>query len=137
MHPVITRGRVGLLTFVVGTTFCVLWSYHWLSSTLSAVAESSGGIGAVSLGLAEFAVELFVIIVPIVITFRLTRLAGSTKLAIAWRSVHVATAVALVAVAVVSNILVKMVVFSLFFPIQVFFANGALAIWIANPARSA
>jgi hypothetical protein len=137
MNALTTRGTIGLLTFVVGTTFCVLWSYGWLLTTLSTMAESSGGIGAVSLGLAELAAELLVIIVPIIITFRLTRLAGSTKLAVAWRSAHVATAVALVAVAVVNGIFVKMVVLSIFFPMQVFFANGALAIWIANPVRSA
>jgi len=113
-----------------------LWGYAWLSTILSAAEEFSRGIGAVSLGLSEAVVQLCALVVPVAITFRLTRLARTTGLAVAWRSAHVATAVALVAIAVVSNIFVRMAVFSVFLPVQVFFANGALAIWIARSVRS-
>ena len=132
-----TRRTVGLLTFVIGTTLCGLWGYLWLRTALSWMAQGSAGIGAVSAGLSELALAVLAVVAPFVITFRLTRLAGPNKLATRWRSAHVAAAVALVAVAIVGTIFLKMAVLSVFFPIQLFFANGALAIWIANPVRSA
>ena len=76
-----TRRTVGLLTFVIGTTLCGLWGYRWLRTVLSWMAQGSGGIGAVSAGLSVLALAVFAVVAPFVITFRLTRLAGSKKLA--------------------------------------------------------
>ena len=103
---------------------------------VSAVAplwsEGSGGIGAVSTGLAELVIELVGVAAPLIVSFRLTRASGAGGWGKAlWRT-HVVVTIALVAALFIGSWPVTFLVLAIFLPVQVFFANAALAMWIAT-----
>jgi hypothetical protein len=125
-------GVVGLLIFLVGTTFCASWAYDWVSEATTLWSAGSGGIGAVSLGLAELVVELAAVGVPLLLTFRLTRSSRAREWGKAlWRA-HVLATIGLVAALVIGGWPVRIVTAAVFLPVQVFFANAALAMWIGS-----
>ena len=72
----------------------------------------------------------------------LKRASGSRRLATLWWRAHLISTVALVGVGLFvpflgMDVVWSLVVVALFMPLQVFFAIGALAIWVANGQRVA
>jgi hypothetical protein len=132
---VMSRERLALIVFVAGALVCAVWGYRAAAAMLEALggtgstSSGSGGIAGVSMGLPA----LIVSVVPPVITIWLARAAGSTRLATRWRNAHLAAMLAMLILPMMADLRVMMVSFVVFWPVQVFFLCGALAIWIASP----
>ena len=126
------KAVLGLSIFIVGTVACGMWAYRWVAAFVSP-ETGAGGFGFVSAGLLLLAAGLFAAVAPLFATFRLTRSSSARGLAVAWRTSHVLVSIATVGLVVFDSSLRSLVAAALFLPLQAFFANGALAIWIANP----
>ena len=122
----------GLLIFLVGTALCSVWAYKWITAAAETFDAGSGGIGAVSLGLAELIVELAALVVPLILTFRLTRAPRVGEWGKALRIAHVGATIGLVAAFFTASWPIRIVVVAAFLPTQVFFANAAVAMWVAS-----
>jgi hypothetical protein len=129
--------RASLLTWAAGGLICVAWGYESLSSAWhSLVLMGGGGIEAVSVSVMPNLSMLSTGLLPLVVTFYLTR-QGRSRLGSAWRWLHLGVASAMLATPLVTGFVAFTVVVAVFTPMQILFVTGALAIWLAHlPSRS-
>ena len=126
------RTLIARIIFVLDVLVCVIWAYWAATSMLHQLSGTgSGGIAGVSTGLPD----VIVTVVPPVITIWLAGASGSTRLATRWRNAHLAVMLAMVILPLMGGLRVMMVSIVVFWPVQVFFVVGALAIWIASPRK--
>jgi hypothetical protein len=125
------RRRAAQIAFVAGSLFCLSWAAWAAGETYTFFATtSSGGIGSVSVASSE----LIYGVVPLLLTVILARMSDSARLARRWRNAHLLTTLAMVIAAMTgSSIVAALFVMSAWIPVQLFFVNGALAIWMSNP----
>jgi len=117
--------RIALGLDVLG---CGIWAYVSATSMLrSLAATGSGGIGSVSVSAGV--VEGLYTVVPPIVTILLARATGTT-VAKYWRNAHLAALLALIVLPMMGGLRVIMVSIAVLLPVQLFFAIGALAIWI-------
>jgi hypothetical protein len=127
------RRRAGQRIFAGGTVLCGLWAYSTLTSWL-AVLPPTAGWGVVSAG--QAVTTAVAAIVPIAATFALTRSVRTQTAASVWRWSHVASAIAITVVPIaVGGVFTVLSVLG--HPAHMFFAIGALAIWIATHGERA
>lgn len=126
------RTRLALIMFVLDVLVCAIWAYWAATSMLQKLSGTgSGGIAGVSMGLPA----LIVSVVPPFLTIWLAHAAGSTRLATRWRNAHLVAMLAMLILPVMADLRVMMVSFVVFWPVQLFFVVGAVAIWIASPRK--
>jgi hypothetical protein len=110
---------------------CAVWIYWSLSSMRRMLSGTgSGAIAGVGTG-----VDLFLTVLPPVITIDLTRAAGSTRLARYWRNAHLIVTLAMIIVPLMGGLSLMMLSIAVFQPVQVLFVIGAFAIWFGSPRR--
>lgn len=124
------RRATGLALFVLDIAGCGIWAWREARSMLEALSAGSGGIAGVSAGIVE---ALFTVVPPMV-SILLARASG-TRLARYWRNAHLAVMLALIILPMLGGLRVIMVSIVVFPPVQVFFAVGAIAIWIGSPRQ--
>jgi uncharacterized membrane protein YtjA (UPF0391 family) len=125
------RRVIAVVVFVLDVLGCGIWAYRESNYVIYSLSGTgSGGIAGFSAGVLEV---LFTVAPPIV-TIWLAR-SWPSRLARWWRNAHLAAMLALVIVPTMASLHVMILSLVLFWPVQVFFVVGALAIWIANPRR--
>jgi hypothetical protein len=137
-----TRRTIGLAVFAIGTAVCGVWGYVWTSPALSPfmMLEEREPFEFVHASL----IPLVLAFAP-AFTFWLTRRAMPSLSAKALRIGHLAAIVLFIAtgraiLATASSVVptrslasfITVTLYS-FMPVQAFWVNGALALWIASP----
>jgi hypothetical protein len=140
-----TRRTIGLAVFAIGTALCGVWGYAWTSSALSPFMTLEEP------DLTTFEMVMASLTFPVLLyapacTFWLTRRALPSMPAKALRIGHLASigvwiAAGLALLATASSLLpatglagfLTGVTLHSLMPVQAFWVNGGLALWIASP----
>ena len=138
-----TRRIVGFAVFAIGTALCGVWGYEWTSPTLSPFMTLEEP-DRTTFELWTASLTLPVLVSAPAFTFWLTRRAMPSLPAKALRIGHLASIVVWMAgvllllaglagfITDLAGFITRVTLFSLM-PVQAFWVNGALALWIASP----